>query len=65
MTEVEFGFALSLFFIAYLICEFLSNLALKKVRRAALGRPDHLHLSVATMLTTFAPSATFFQGCGS
>ena len=44
LTKAAFGLGAGLFYIAYVICEVPSNLAMEKVGRAALDRPHHDHL---------------------
>ncbi len=46
LTPAMFGFAASLFFVSYFLVEVPSNLALQKVGRAPLDRPDHDHLGL-------------------
>lgn len=60
MTEAEFGFAASVFFIGYLICEVPSNLALNHFGARPWIARIMLTWGVATVLTAFVPSATWF-----
>lgn len=60
-TEAAFGFAASLFFIGYVICEVPSNLALNKFGARPWIARIMLTWGLATVLTAFVASVTQFQ----
>ena len=60
MTEAEFGFAASVFFIGYLICEVPSNLALNYFGARPWIARIMFTWGVATVLTAFVSSSTWF-----
>lgn len=60
MTEAEFGFAASLFFIGYLVFEVPSNLLLNHFGARRWIARIMFTWGVATVLTAIVPSATWF-----
>ncbi len=60
MTEGEFGFAASVFFIGYLIFEVPSNLALNRFGARPWIARIMFTWGIATVLTAFVSSSTFF-----
>lgn len=60
MTEAEFGFASSLFFVGYLIFEIPSNLALNRFGASRWISRIMFTWGMATVLIAFTPTSTFF-----
>lgn len=61
MSEASYGFASSLFFIGYLLCEVPSNLAMHRFGARRWISRIMFTWGVATLLLAWTPSATMFQ----